>query len=136
MRPHPLQMRLGHCPPISALTTPYACTPPPHLLLGLQSLRCCGALKLCLQRRPHPPLRLQRAFDAAYHSHACSALPTCLQHPPHTGWILMLLQPPQDETMMPHPISALTTPYASAPVPFLLCHLKFLRSCGPLKICL
>ncbi|MBW0487251.1 hypothetical protein O181_026966 [Austropuccinia psidii MF-1] len=32
--------------------------------------------------------------------------------------ILMLLQLPQDETMMPSPISALTTPYASTPPPY------------------
>ncbi|MBW0465762.1 hypothetical protein O181_005477 [Austropuccinia psidii MF-1] len=56
---------------------------PPHLLLGLQSLCCCGALKLCLQRHPQPPFRLlapaQHASDAAYHSYACSALPKCLR---------------------------------------------------------
>ncbi|MBW0538282.1 hypothetical protein O181_077997 [Austropuccinia psidii MF-1] len=34
---------------------PYASAPPPHLLLGLQSLCCCRALKLCLQCSPHPP---------------------------------------------------------------------------------
>ncbi|MBW0514571.1 hypothetical protein O181_054286 [Austropuccinia psidii MF-1] len=48
----------------------------------------------------------------------------------------MLLQLPQDETMMPPPISALTTPYASAPLPYLLRHLPSLCSCGTLKICL
>ncbi|MBW0505797.1 hypothetical protein O181_045512 [Austropuccinia psidii MF-1] len=44
-------MKLQHCPPISALTTPYASAPLPHLLLGLQSLRFCGALK-CLPNMP------------------------------------------------------------------------------------
>ncbi|MBW0545125.1 hypothetical protein O181_084840 [Austropuccinia psidii MF-1] len=73
---------------------------------------------------PSPPLTLPRT------------LPTCLQFSPHTGLILMLLQPPQDETTMLPPISALTTPYASAPPPFLLCHLQFLRSGSTLKICL
>ncbi|MBW0546142.1 hypothetical protein O181_085857 [Austropuccinia psidii MF-1] len=62
----------------------------------------------------------QHASNSAYHPYACSALPTCLLNPPHTGLILTLLKPPQDETMMPPPISALTTPYASAPLPFLL----------------
>ncbi|MBW0516669.1 hypothetical protein O181_056384 [Austropuccinia psidii MF-1] len=66
----------------------------------------------------HPYARIvpaQHASDTAYHPYACGALPTCLQCPPHTGLILMLLQPPQDETTMLPPISALTTPYASAP---------------------
>ncbi|MBW0592040.1 hypothetical protein O181_131755 [Austropuccinia psidii MF-1] len=39
-----LQMRLRHCPLISALTTPYAFTPP-----FLPSLRSHGALPTCLQ---------------------------------------------------------------------------------------
>ncbi|MBW0535385.1 hypothetical protein O181_075100 [Austropuccinia psidii MF-1] len=38
----------------------------------------------------------QHASDTAYHPYVCSAL-----LPPHTGLILMLLQPPQDETTMP-----------------------------------
>ncbi|MBW0568435.1 hypothetical protein O181_108150 [Austropuccinia psidii MF-1] len=116
-------------PPISALTTPYTSAPPLHLLLVLQSLRCCGALTPA-----------QHASGAAYHSYAfsdlptclhCSlpslrswsAFPTCLQCPPHTGLIPTLPKPPQDETTMPPP-------------PFLLCHLQFLRSHGTLKICL
>ncbi|MBW0527784.1 hypothetical protein O181_067499 [Austropuccinia psidii MF-1] len=78
----------------------------------------------------------QHASNAAYHPYARSALPTCLQCPPHTGLILTLLKPPQDATTMPPPISSLTTPYASAPPPFLLCRLQFLGSCGALKICL
>ncbi|MBW0471002.1 hypothetical protein O181_010717 [Austropuccinia psidii MF-1] len=49
--------------------------------------------------------------------------------------ILMLLQRPQDGTMMPPPISTLTTPYASAPPPYLLCRLPSSRSHGALKIC-
>ncbi|MBW0499896.1 hypothetical protein O181_039611 [Austropuccinia psidii MF-1] len=53
--PHPLQMRLRHCPPISALTTPYASAPPPYLLCRLQFLCSCGALKICLQHHPQPP---------------------------------------------------------------------------------
>ncbi|MBW0563787.1 hypothetical protein O181_103502 [Austropuccinia psidii MF-1] len=53
-------MRLRHCPPISALTTPYASASLPHLPLGLQSLHCCAALKVW----PDPTL----------------TLPTCLQH--------------------------------------------------------
>ncbi|MBW0592497.1 hypothetical protein O181_132212, partial [Austropuccinia psidii MF-1] len=46
----------------------------------LQSLRSCGALKLCLRRRPHPPLCLlapaaggvpsQHASDTTYHPYA------------------------------------------------------------------
>ncbi|MBW0490895.1 hypothetical protein O181_030610 [Austropuccinia psidii MF-1] len=87
-RPHPPPDETPTLPPIAALTTPYASAPPPHLLLGLKSLCCCGAL---------------------------NALLTCLQCPPHTGLILTLLQPPQNETTMLPPISALTTPYASAP---------------------
>ncbi|MBW0568112.1 hypothetical protein O181_107827 [Austropuccinia psidii MF-1] len=35
-----------------------------------------------------------------------------------------------------HPISALTTPYTSAPLPHLLCCLQSLCSHGTLKICL
>ncbi|MBW0465752.1 hypothetical protein O181_005467 [Austropuccinia psidii MF-1] len=81
--PHPPPGETPKLPPISALTTPYASTPPPHLLIGLQSLRCCGALKLCLQCGPHPPSRLltptQHASDIAYHPYAHSALPKCLQ---------------------------------------------------------
>ncbi|MBW0542554.1 hypothetical protein O181_082269 [Austropuccinia psidii MF-1] len=77
-------------PPISTLTTPYASAPPPHLLRGLQSLRCCGALKLCHRRRPHPPyaslhppnmpltlliiltlaVPSQHAFNTTYHPYA------------------------------------------------------------------
>ncbi|MBW0517196.1 hypothetical protein O181_056911 [Austropuccinia psidii MF-1] len=76
-------MRLRNCPPISALTTPYASTPPPHILLGLQSLRYCGSLKLCLRRHPHPHLCLlapsQHASNVAYHPYTPSALPTCLR---------------------------------------------------------
>ncbi|MBW0551904.1 hypothetical protein O181_091619 [Austropuccinia psidii MF-1] len=75
------------------------------------------ALPTCL-RRSLPSLcswmPARHASDASYHLYAHSALPACLQRPPHTGLILMLLQPPQDETTMPPPISALTTPYASA----------------------
>ncbi|MBW0550991.1 hypothetical protein O181_090706 [Austropuccinia psidii MF-1] len=56
--------------------------------------------------------------------------------PPHTGLILMLLQNPQDETMMPPPISALTIPYASAPLVYLLRCFQFLSFCSALKICL
>ncbi|MBW0469756.1 hypothetical protein O181_009471 [Austropuccinia psidii MF-1] len=67
--PPPLQMRLRHCPPISSLTTPYASAPRPHLLLGLKSLRSCGALKSCVLHCPHPPLRL--LAPAAYHPYAC-----------------------------------------------------------------
>ncbi|MBW0557938.1 hypothetical protein O181_097653 [Austropuccinia psidii MF-1] len=52
-------------PPISALTTPYTSAPPPHLLLVLQSLRCCRALTPA-----------QHASGAAYHPYARSALPT------------------------------------------------------------
>ncbi|MBW0535845.1 hypothetical protein O181_075560 [Austropuccinia psidii MF-1] len=71
----PLQMRLRHCLPslpsqllmlphpchlpslhsCSAVTTPDASAPLPHLLLGLQSLHSYGALKLCLQHCPHLP---------------------------------------------------------------------------------
>ncbi|MBW0573784.1 hypothetical protein O181_113499 [Austropuccinia psidii MF-1] len=83
-------------------------TPPPHLLLGLKSLCCCGDLKLCLRHRPHlpnmPPTLLtiltlavpsrhasdtpyhpyayivtaRHSSNAAYHPYTCSALPTCL----------------------------------------------------------
>ncbi|MBW0474939.1 hypothetical protein O181_014654 [Austropuccinia psidii MF-1] len=77
-------MRLRHCPPISILTTPYASASPPHLLLGLQCLRCCGALKLCLQCCAHPPLHLlapaQHALNSSYNPCTHSSLPTCLQH--------------------------------------------------------
>ncbi|MBW0593170.1 hypothetical protein O181_132885 [Austropuccinia psidii MF-1] len=41
--------------------------------------------------------------------------------PPHTGLILKLLQPPQDETKMPPPISTLTTPtFSSLPLTILM----------------
>ncbi|MBW0572732.1 hypothetical protein O181_112447 [Austropuccinia psidii MF-1] len=55
-------MILQHCPHHSLCFHT-----PPNLLIGLQSLRCCGALRLCLQRRL-PSL------------HPYSACPTCLQH--------------------------------------------------------
>ncbi|MBW0563299.1 hypothetical protein O181_103014 [Austropuccinia psidii MF-1] len=65
-------------PPISALTTPYPSAPPPHLLLGLQSLRCCGALKLCLQHGL-PSL----CFYGAHPTCLRHCLPSlCLQCPP------------------------------------------------------
>ncbi|MBW0476770.1 hypothetical protein O181_016485 [Austropuccinia psidii MF-1] len=48
---HALKMIL-QCPPISALTTPYAFPPLPHLLCRLQSLCSRGALKICLQCHP------------------------------------------------------------------------------------
>ncbi|MBW0556221.1 hypothetical protein O181_095936 [Austropuccinia psidii MF-1] len=216
-------MRLRHFPRISALTTPYASAPLPHLLLGLQSLRCFGPSRYasdasltpltppctrptCLQRclpsqhasdTPYHPyaggvpsqhasnaayhpyayivptqhgltlltihtlaVPSQHASDATYHPYACSDLPTCLQRRlpslhsysahstclqcclpslclqcPHTGLTLTLLKFPQDETTMLPPISTLTTPYASAPPPFLFCRLQFLHSRGALKIC-
>ncbi|MBW0587340.1 hypothetical protein O181_127055 [Austropuccinia psidii MF-1] len=68
-------MRLQQCSPISALTTPYASAPPPHLLLGLQFLHSCGALKLCVRCCPHPPL----------HSQCPPDMPPM---PPHTSLIL------------------------------------------------
>ncbi|MBW0551028.1 hypothetical protein O181_090743 [Austropuccinia psidii MF-1] len=81
-RLHPPPDETPALPHISALSTPYASAPPPHLLLGLQSLHCCGALKLCLRRCPHPPLHLlapaQHASNVAYHPYAFSAHPTCL----------------------------------------------------------
>ncbi|MBW0582404.1 hypothetical protein O181_122119 [Austropuccinia psidii MF-1] len=81
---HPPPDETPTLPPISALTTPYTSAPPPHLLLGLQSLRCHGAFKLCLQRCPHPPnmpptlltiftltVPSQHASNAPYHPYAC-----------------------------------------------------------------
>ncbi|MBW0528221.1 hypothetical protein O181_067936 [Austropuccinia psidii MF-1] len=56
----PLQMRLQHCPPSPP-------SPPPHLLLGLKSLCCCGSLHLpltilklleCLPNMPPMPLTI------------------------------------------------------------------------------
>ncbi|MBW0547770.1 hypothetical protein O181_087485 [Austropuccinia psidii MF-1] len=90
-RPCPPPDETPTLPPISALTTPYASAPPPHLLLGLQSLHCCGALKLFLQQRSHPPdaslhppnmppmlltiltlaVPSRHASDAAYHPYTC-----------------------------------------------------------------
>ncbi|MBW0582289.1 hypothetical protein O181_122004 [Austropuccinia psidii MF-1] len=87
--PHPPPDETPTLPPISALTTPYASAPPPHLLLGLQSLCCCGALKLCLQCGL-PSL-------CAY-----SARPTCLQHCLPS----LRLQCPLD--MPPMPLTILT----------------------------
>ncbi|MBW0487100.1 hypothetical protein O181_026815 [Austropuccinia psidii MF-1] len=58
-----LQMRLQHCPPISALTTSYPSAPPPHLLLGLQSLRSCGAFMSCLRCPPHTGSILKASYD-------------------------------------------------------------------------
>ncbi|MBW0539377.1 hypothetical protein O181_079092 [Austropuccinia psidii MF-1] len=66
----------------------------------------------------------QHSSNAAYHPYTWSALPTCLKRPLTLAqssrplMILTLLQPPQDDTMMPPPISALTTPYASTPSPY------------------
>ncbi|MBW0505798.1 hypothetical protein O181_045513 [Austropuccinia psidii MF-1] len=54
------------------------------------------------------------ASNAAHHPYACSSLPTCLQCPPHTSLILTLLQPPEGETTMAPPISALATPSCSS----------------------
>ncbi|MBW0531782.1 hypothetical protein O181_071497 [Austropuccinia psidii MF-1] len=94
-------MRLQHCPPsppsplltlthprrlpslfsCSALNTPYTSAPPPHLLLGLQSLCSFSALKLCLQHLPHPPYASSHPPNPMCHlSSLCSwsALPTCL----------------------------------------------------------
>ncbi|MBW0562264.1 hypothetical protein O181_101979 [Austropuccinia psidii MF-1] len=70
----------------------------------------------------------RHAFDAAYHPYAHSAIPTCLQSPLTLAqssrmlMILTLLQPPQDETMIPLPsppspplnFSAAYHPYALA----------------------
>ncbi|MBW0510573.1 hypothetical protein O181_050288 [Austropuccinia psidii MF-1] len=95
---------------------------PTCLQRRLPSLHLYSARLTCLQRCL-PSLRLQ-----------CP--PNMPPTPPHTGLILTLLKPPQDETTMPPPISALTPPYASVPPPFLLCRLQFLRSCGALEICL
>ncbi|MBW0555500.1 hypothetical protein O181_095215 [Austropuccinia psidii MF-1] len=53
-----LKMRLKCRPAISALTTPYTSAPLRHLLCHLKSLRSHGALKICLQRLPQPPLHL------------------------------------------------------------------------------
>ncbi|MBW0484156.1 hypothetical protein O181_023871 [Austropuccinia psidii MF-1] len=100
-------------PPISTLTTPYASKPPPHLLFGLQSLRSCRALKLCLRRCPHPTLRL--ILCATYHPYACG-VPS--QHASNAAYHPYTCLIPQDETMMPSPISSLTPaiyhPYAPA----------------------
>ncbi|MBW0563325.1 hypothetical protein O181_103040 [Austropuccinia psidii MF-1] len=97
----------------------------------------------------------QNASNAAYHpyacivpaqhaSNACSALPTCLRcclpslcllcppdmpPTPPSHWLLMIIM------LLQPPISTLTTPYASAPPPYLLCHLQFLRSHCAFKIC-
>ncbi|MBW0556891.1 hypothetical protein O181_096606 [Austropuccinia psidii MF-1] len=139
-----LQMRLQHCPPIAALSTPYASAPAPHLLLSLQSLHSCGALKLveCLPNMPPmpltilmlgeclpemPPMLLTILMLAVPSQHA-SIAPLTLAQSSRPLMIFTLLQPPQDETMMLPPISALTTPYTSAPPPYLLCR--------ALKICL
>ncbi|MBW0488294.1 hypothetical protein O181_028009 [Austropuccinia psidii MF-1] len=85
-------------PPSSILTFPWRPqdippTPPSTLLMPL----------LC-----HLPCLCSR-----------SALPTCLQRrlPSLPPPILMLLGALKDETTMPPPISSLTTPYASAPLP-------------------
>ncbi|MBW0483244.1 hypothetical protein O181_022959 [Austropuccinia psidii MF-1] len=83
----------------------------------------------------HPYARVvpsRHASNAAYHPSA-HIVPS--QHP-HTGLILMLLQRPQDETTILPPISVLTTPYASAPPPYLLHCLQLLCSHSTLKICL
>ncbi|MBW0464526.1 hypothetical protein O181_004241 [Austropuccinia psidii MF-1] len=59
------QVETKMSPPISALTTPYASTPPPHLLHRLQSLCSPGTLKICLQCCPQPPLCL---LSVTYHA--------------------------------------------------------------------
>ncbi|MBW0533904.1 hypothetical protein O181_073619 [Austropuccinia psidii MF-1] len=129
---------------LSMLTCPHTL---PHILLGLQSLHSCGALKLCLQCHPHPPLCLlaptacgvpsQHASDTAYHPYTC-IVPTqyasdAAYHPyasgvpsrhasnaPLTGLIiLMLLQPPQDETTIP-PLTILTLPRRPQDMPLTL----------------
>ncbi|MBW0520066.1 hypothetical protein O181_059781 [Austropuccinia psidii MF-1] len=64
----PLQMRLQHGPPISALTTPYASAPLPHLLLGLQSLHCFGAPNVALTP-PYASSHLPNT-SSSYHPYA------------------------------------------------------------------
>ncbi|MBW0494563.1 hypothetical protein O181_034278 [Austropuccinia psidii MF-1] len=84
-------MRFQHCPPISVLTTPYTSTPLPHLLLGLQSLRSCGALKLCLRRCPHPP------YASSHLPLTILTLVECLPDMPPTPLnTLVLVQCPTD----------------------------------------
>ncbi|MBW0566848.1 hypothetical protein O181_106563 [Austropuccinia psidii MF-1] len=84
--------------PISALTTPYTSTTPPHLLCHLQSLLSHSTLNPLMPPPTHPLPSL------CLHS----ALPTCLQCHPQTGLIINAtyhpypLQHPQDEnTMLP-----------------------------------
>ncbi|MBW0469265.1 hypothetical protein O181_008980 [Austropuccinia psidii MF-1] len=80
-RLHPPPDETPKLPTISGLTTSYACVHPPHLLLGLQSLCSCGALKLCLRRRPHPPypsLHPPNPIRRLPSLHSHSSLLTCL----------------------------------------------------------
>ncbi|MBW0576267.1 hypothetical protein O181_115982 [Austropuccinia psidii MF-1] len=112
LHPHPGETLT--LPPISALTTTYPSAPPPHILPGLQSLQCCGALKLCLRHCPHPPLCLLapaayhpyacevpslHAYEVAYHPYAGILLPNM---PPMLLTILTLAVPSQHASDTPH----------------------------------
>ncbi|MBW0580958.1 hypothetical protein O181_120673 [Austropuccinia psidii MF-1] len=91
-----------------------------------------------------PSLRSWSASDTTYHPYAHIVLAqhasdTCgvpSQHASDAADHPYACIPPQDETITPPPISALTTPYASTPPPYLLRHFPSLCSRGALKICL
>ncbi|MBW0535604.1 hypothetical protein O181_075319 [Austropuccinia psidii MF-1] len=115
-------LRLLHGPQFIPPTPP---SPPLHLLAPALSYPSLTILTLVECLPDMPPMLLtilmlavpsQNASDTAYH--ACAH------------------NPPQEETRMLGPISALTTPYASAPLPYLLRCFPFLCSRGALKICL
>ncbi|MBW0561283.1 hypothetical protein O181_100998 [Austropuccinia psidii MF-1] len=95
----------------------YACS------AGPTCLQCCLP-SLRLQCPPNIPSMLLTILTLAVPSQDASNVPLTLARSSRLLMILTLMQPPQDETTMPPPISALTTPYASAPPPYLLCALK------------
>ncbi|MBW0485503.1 hypothetical protein O181_025218 [Austropuccinia psidii MF-1] len=75
---------------------------------------------------PHCPPDVTPTLPPHHSLRSCSALPTCLRQCPHTGLILNAAYDPYspaepsrlDYDSSPHLL--LTTPYASAPPPYLL----------------
>ncbi|MBW0534403.1 hypothetical protein O181_074118 [Austropuccinia psidii MF-1] len=114
-------MRLQHCRPISTLTTPYASAPPlssPWLTI----LTLLRGPQVMPPTPPSPPLCL--LTPTAYHPYARGCPPNMPLTPP-SHWplmILILLQPPQDETTMPAPMSSITNPALPSP-PLTICML-------------
>ncbi|MBW0493514.1 hypothetical protein O181_033229 [Austropuccinia psidii MF-1] len=106
-------------PSISAPTNPYASAPQPLTILTIMQCPQDIPLKpLSTLLTPNPLCRLPSLRSlSSQHASNTAPTPASSSMPPT---ILMLLKHSQYETTMPPPISALTTPYASAPLPHLL----------------